>query len=567
MSESLAGPMRFELVRPGSASEPQTGAMIALKPSEEDAARLAVDGGEDADELHVTLAYLGDAADVPVEVRERLVHDCVALSLRVPPQRVDAFGVAVFNPPGTVRSDGSEREPCAVLVLNGAGPGLEALHAGALLAVGDAETGENYADADGGLGAESGWEAPEQHSPWVPHITLTYDVSDVGGLADRTGPLTLDRLCVAFGDDYYEMPLGGDDPEAPASDPDADVDETEAYDVDRLALYSPDQLRVPVGDPSGGQFAPADDKAQRRRAAQRRPADDRPAGPTRPTPRRKTAGRREPARDGAGTAPPTRPLAYDRKTGRGTGYGIRGGDPHTRDLQEVLNRLGFTDSRDRRLAVDGRYGPRTTAAVRKLQRRLGLRADGVVTPELLKLVTEAGSIDDMAAAAREGLGAANARRRTAVQRAALLDYVAGPDRASYETFARGGPATTRLRANVERVRAALVPAPDDVVMYRRVDARTAFGEAGARPGLSFTEPGFLLAGLDAPSEDADGDVTLRLEVAEGTPLAYVGDLLTSSGESAAGRDVLLGPGLRYEVAAVGYGDGDEVTLTVTPADD
>lgn len=79
----------------------------------------------------------------------------------------------------------------------------------------------------------------------------------------------------------------------------------------------------------------------------------------------------------------TKTLSYDPKTNRGAGYGVKGGDPHVRSLQEALNRLGVTDSHGRRLAVDGDLGPLTTSAIRSAQTRLGLPADGKVTPAFL----------------------------------------------------------------------------------------------------------------------------------------------------------------------------------------
>src|SRR4051812_39842871 len=44
-------------------------------------------------------------------------------------------------------------------------------------------------------------------------------------------------------------------------------------------------------------------------------------------------------------------LSYNGKTG--TGYGSKNGDPRVRRLQEALNRLGLTDGKGRKLAVDG----------------------------------------------------------------------------------------------------------------------------------------------------------------------------------------------------------------------
>lgn len=79
-------------------------------------------------------------------------------------------------------------------------------------------------------------------------------------------------------------------------------------------------------------------------------------------------------------------LSYDPKTGKGTGYGVRGGDRKVRQLQQQLNRLGVTDSHGRPLAIDGKLGPLTTSAVKDLQRRLGVKADGMVTPALLSQI-------------------------------------------------------------------------------------------------------------------------------------------------------------------------------------
>lgn len=84
-------------------------------------------------------------------------------------------------------------------------------------------------------------------------------------------------------------------------------------------------------------------------------------------------------------------MAFDGK--RGTGYGVKGGDKRVRALQEALNRLGLTDGAGKKLAVDGKLGPRTTAAIKKAQRKLGLKADGVVTPGLLSQLTKAKKLE------------------------------------------------------------------------------------------------------------------------------------------------------------------------------
>lgn len=82
-------------------------------------------------------------------------------------------------------------------------------------------------------------------------------------------------------------------------------------------------------------------------------------------------------------------LAFDPKTGHGTGYGVHGGDPRVRALQQALTRLHVTDDAGKPLAADGQLGPKTSAAVKKLQAKLGLPADGAVTPALLRRIVEA----------------------------------------------------------------------------------------------------------------------------------------------------------------------------------
>ena len=80
-------------------------------------------------------------------------------------------------------------------------------------------------------------------------------------------------------------------------------------------------------------------------------------------------------------------LSFDGK--RGAGYGSKNGDSRVKQLQQALNRLGLTDASGKALKVDGKLGPRTTAAIKKWQRSQGLKADGVVTPALLKKMTSA----------------------------------------------------------------------------------------------------------------------------------------------------------------------------------
>jgi HK97 family phage prohead protease len=113
--------------------------------------------------------------------------------------------------------------------------------------------------------------------------------------------------------------------------------------------------RVPAGGTGGGEFG-ADGKAK-------------PKAPAK-------GGAKATARPNAG--PLKSSLSFDGT--RGPGYGTKNGDPHVHDLQEALTRLGLTDSDGKKLVDDGKLGPRTTEAIKAAQKKLGVKADGVVSP-------------------------------------------------------------------------------------------------------------------------------------------------------------------------------------------
>ena len=84
------------------------GAMIALMLTPEDAERLAIEGGEAAEQLHLTLYYLGKGADFDEEQRTALT-DAIRQSLAddvVAPMRGRVFGANHWN--------GNGDEPCWV---------------------------------------------------------------------------------------------------------------------------------------------------------------------------------------------------------------------------------------------------------------------------------------------------------------------------------------------------------------------------------------------------------------------------------------------------------------------
>lgn len=164
--------------------EEQTGAMVALVPVADDVTRLAVVGGEAPDQLHVTLAYLGLAADITPQARGAVVEAIRAVAGA--PVAADGFALSLFNPTN------ADRETCIVLGLSGAE--LDDVH-------------------DAVMGALAGVESlalPPQHEPWVAHMTLIYtdDADMLPNLVNRTGPVMFDRLRIAFGGTVTDIPLG-----------------------------------------------------------------------------------------------------------------------------------------------------------------------------------------------------------------------------------------------------------------------------------------------------------------------------------------------------------------------
>lgn len=184
-----------------------SGAMIALMPTVEDAERLAIEGGEAADQLHLTLYYLGAGADFSEEARQAVID---AVTDVLPhyasgPVAGKAFGAAHWNgdsdEPSWVWSVGDAPETPRTLGM---------LHGAICMALeeGLAEAVEHP-------------ELPEQHTPWVPHVCAAYsdELDLIIPMEERLGPVTFDRVRVAFAGDYTDIPLGGSGITAAADGP------------------------------------------------------------------------------------------------------------------------------------------------------------------------------------------------------------------------------------------------------------------------------------------------------------------------------------------------------------
>lgn len=121
----------------------------------------------------------------------------------------------------------------------------------------------------------------------------------------------------------------------------------------------------------------------------------------------------------------------------GAGYGQSQGEPRVRALQRRLRALGHRPG-----PVDGVYGPRTEAAVERLQRDSGLSVDGIVGPQTRRLLNaEAPPLAPGAGYGRPGgsprVRAIQRRLRVLGSRPGAIDGVYGPrTEAAVERFQR-----------------------------------------------------------------------------------------------------------------------------------
>jgi HK97 family phage prohead protease len=105
------------------------------------------------------------------------------------------------------------------------------------------------------------------------------------------------------------------------------------------------------------------------------------------------SGPKGPAKKAAPKGPAKKPMTHHNATTsghgnfafdghRGPGYGMKNGDPGVHKLQDDLVRLGLAKKGDKNLS-DGKYGPKTSAAVKRAQKALGMKADGIATPAFM----------------------------------------------------------------------------------------------------------------------------------------------------------------------------------------
>lgn len=163
---------------------PHTGAMIALIPDTDQAAELAVSDGLPADELHVTLAYLGPADELDDDTRSVIVSQ-TSKAMEV----LDGPIVAEF---GHISHLGPTDEPAAVAYELTA-PELHRFR-------------ETLVSALRIAGVE-----PSNRYAFRPHMTVTYLDRDSAGDQYPEGPvsepvrLEMTKIMIRFGSDHEDI--------------------------------------------------------------------------------------------------------------------------------------------------------------------------------------------------------------------------------------------------------------------------------------------------------------------------------------------------------------------------
>lgn len=160
-----------------------TGAMVAIMLPDYIADQVAVPGGEAADDLHITLAYLGNAADLSLEDQRKLVGVVGEVCLNQPELRGQLTGTGRF-------SNGEDTDPFWVGVDI---PGLTELRAKLVTALTDA-----------------GFTLPPSPgTSYTPHVTVNYIPSDAPTPPLDFNPINLcaEALTVCIGANRFELGL------------------------------------------------------------------------------------------------------------------------------------------------------------------------------------------------------------------------------------------------------------------------------------------------------------------------------------------------------------------------
>ena len=168
-----------------------TGAMVALPIPDAIAKKVAVADGTDPEHLHVTLAFLGDAADLDDTTRAAVKDAAAAVAADTEALTGTIGGLGQFP-------DGGDGVPTWVPVDV---PGLSQMREALVKRLVDA-----------------GVDVNTQHG-YTPHVTLGYDVKDAAPV--ESTPVEFDRVTVVLGEEVVVEEFTG----APGYDPSRDAPE------------------------------------------------------------------------------------------------------------------------------------------------------------------------------------------------------------------------------------------------------------------------------------------------------------------------------------------------------
>jgi 2'-5' RNA ligase len=169
------GPCDCEMDGMVAASGNFSGAVVTAVPTAEDAERLAQPGFEDADDLHVTLAWMGPASELDATSREAVLDELTAITEGQMAFTGNAFAHAVFNPLGD--------EPASVLLVQ---------------STEITQLRNTVAEFD-----------RSEYPSFIPHLTIAYNADeDSIDWQSLIGEITFDRIEVAFAEEKHIFALG-----------------------------------------------------------------------------------------------------------------------------------------------------------------------------------------------------------------------------------------------------------------------------------------------------------------------------------------------------------------------